>query len=1088
MQQEQLSEVSKQLLSRKIMVEANYFTCTLGQASLLQKDPGFKNINEFIEQQAARASELPAVGFYTPGTTGKSSWKTDVLTFSDVHKGTCVVAGLISSKTVLQKRCAVALLCPSSAEFLFLWLALIRLGHPVLLLAPQCSASAIVHLCKSCEVNHLFHDEMYEDLSSKASQAASKSGDWTLSCSSIKTFWSESIYDIIKQEPKRHSPAEEVSEHDVAYLHHTSGTSSGAPKPIPQTHRAGVGVLPTLDGKHEATFTTTPLFHGGIADLFRAWTSSAMIWLFPGKGLPITPTNIVHCLEIAQHTSDSTDAPQIKYFSSVPYILQLMAADETGLEKLQCMAIVGVGGAALPNEIGQKLVQQDVNLISRFGSAECGFLMSSHRAYAKDKEWQYLRLGQEVNTLRFEQRDDGLSELIALPGWPHLAKKNREDGSYATADLFEPHSTIKNAWKYHSRADSQLTLNTGKKFDPAPLEAAIATSKLLKDVFIFGDGKPYPGALLFRSEEGKVTSDEQLIADLEPTLRQIHTESQSHVQLARHMLVPMPFLNQPLEKSSKGTTLRKIADEQYKNMIEKAYTKGSLADGKTVEDEQVASTVKQIVAVAVGRDDGLEHDTDLFSYGVDSVACVQIRHALSSLLPELPLELPPTVVEDCGTISRLSELIVSRRHGRHHVTENPQQLMPDLVEKYSHFVDLPPSNGPTASQRTDEDSRKSSGETILLTGATGALGSHILHAYMGSHDVARIICLVRGSSEYAAAERIRMALAYRKLKPPNSKVEVLCTDLSSPLLGLDQSKYQTLASMVTIIHHVAWAVNFRLSLPSFLPNLASLQNLINFALSSPYRDPPEFIFCSSVASIADHPAGQAVREEISSNFNDCGPLGYSRSKWIAERICDRANQQTRLQGRIAVMRVGQLSGATETGIWNMNEAYPMLLSQVSLTNCLPDLQDLPLTWLPVDVAAKSFLGVAASIKKGMSDKMQVYHVVNTETSTEWKDLLIWIKKLHNNIETMPPAAFVRKLQDLQRSGSEHPAMRLIPHWRETYGDLETSGECTGQASEKKEVLTFEMTKTYAAAPVLQKSISIDEAYIGRIWNWMREQG
>ena len=1070
------------------MVEKNYFTCTLGQASLIRKSREFRNINEFVEQQAARASELSAVGFYTPITIGKSSWKTHVLTFSDVHKGSCVVAGLISSKTVLQRRCAVALLCPSSAEFLFVWLALIRLGHPVLLLAPQCSSSAIAHLCKSCEVDHLFHDEMYEDLSNKASQEASVSGSWTLSCNPIKSLWSGSIYEVIKQEPKRHSPDVEVSEHDVAYLHHTSGTSSGAPKPIPQTHRAGVGVLPTLEGKHEATFTTTPLFHGGIADLFRAWTSDAMIWLFPGKGLPITPTNIVQCLKIAHNTSGSGNTPHIKYFSSVPYVLQMMAADITGFEKLQSMAIVGVGGAALPNEIGQKLVQQNVNLVSRFGSAECGFLMSSHRAYAKDKEWQYLRLGEGVDKLRFEQRDDGLSELIALPGWPHLAKQNREDGSYATADLFEPHSTIKNAWKYHSRADSQLTLITGKKFDPAPLEASIATSRLLKDVFIFGDGKPYPGALLFRSEEGKDTLDENLITELEATLGQIHTESQSHVRLARNMLVPMPFMSQPLEKSSKGTTLRKIADEQYEANIEQAYTKVSLADGRNVEDEQVASTVKQIVAVAVGREDGLGHDTDLFSYGVDSVACVQIRHALSTLLPEPPLELPLTVVEDCGTIGKLSELIISRRHGRHYVAEDLQQLMPDLVEKYSHFMDLPSLDGPTASQRTNENSRESSGEIILLTGATGALGSHILDGYMCSHDVARIFCLVRGNSEYAAAERIRKALAYRKLRPPNSKVEVLCTDLSSPLLGLDPSRYKILASMVTIIHHVAWAVNFRLSVSSFSANLASVQNLINFALSSPHKDPPDFIFCSSVASIANHPTGQAIKEQISSNVNDSGPLGYSRSKWIAERICDRADQQTRLNGRIAVMRVGQLSGATETGIWNMNEAYPMLLSQVSLTNCLPDLRDLPLNWLPVDVAAKSFLEVAAGIKKSKSGCMQVYHIVNMETSTEWKDLLRWVKKLHESIEIMPPPAFVKKLQELQRSGSEHPAMRLLPHWRETYGDQETSRECKEHASEQKQALAFEMIQTYAAAPILQNSTPIDEAYFGRIWKWIHEQG
>ena len=90
-----------------------------------------------------------------------------------------------------------------------------------------------------------------------------------------------------------------VSETDVAYLHHTSGTSTGLPKPIPQSHRAAVGVLPRLDDGHKkATFTTTPLYHGGIADCFRAWTSGAMIWLFPGADVPITASNVIKCLKL----------------------------------------------------------------------------------------------------------------------------------------------------------------------------------------------------------------------------------------------------------------------------------------------------------------------------------------------------------------------------------------------------------------------------------------------------------------------------------------------------------------------------------------------------------------------------------------------------------------------------------------------------------------------------------------------------------------------------------------------------------------------------------------------------------------------
>ena len=63
----------------------------------------------------------------------------------------------------------------------------------------------------------------------------------------------------------------------------------------------------------------------------------------------------------------------------------MMAAEEEGLKVLKETDIVGVGGAALPQNVGDDLVEQGVNIVSRFGSAECGFLMSSHQNYARDK-------------------------------------------------------------------------------------------------------------------------------------------------------------------------------------------------------------------------------------------------------------------------------------------------------------------------------------------------------------------------------------------------------------------------------------------------------------------------------------------------------------------------------------------------------------------------------------------------------------------------------------------------------------------------------------------------------------------------------
>lgn len=431
----------------------------------------------------------------------------------------------------------------------------------------------------------------------------------------------------------------EVKESDIAYLHHTSGTSTGLPKPIPQSHRAAVGVLPCLENSQDrATFTTTPLYHGGVADCFRAWTSNALIWLFPGREVPITAQNVLKSLECAQRSTRASLTPPVAYFSSVPYVLQMVAADDKGLQMLKSMEIVGVGGAALPQDVGYDLVKNRVNLASRFGSAECGFLMSSHRDYATDKEWQFLR-NDRSTALSFEPRDDGLSELVILPQWPHMAKRNRDDGSFATADLFAAHPTISNGWKYHSRADSQLTLVTGKKFDPAPLEAAVANSPLLSDVLIFGNGQQYPGALLFRSSSFQEMSDEQLLESVWPSIEKLNAESQSHARLSKLVLVVMSRFAPALEKSSKGTILRSVAENKFRAEIDKAYesslgrdTSGQREEVEsTISDHEIPITVLEIIKNVTNTKDPIPEDTDLFSFGVDSVACMQIKALLQSV-------------------------------------------------------------------------------------------------------------------------------------------------------------------------------------------------------------------------------------------------------------------------------------------------------------------------------------------------------------------------------------------------------------------------------------------------------------------------
>lgn len=57
---------------KDVDVELNYFICTLGHAAELKSadDSGYQTVTEFIDFQAGRCPEKPAVGFPVPSHDG----------------------------------------------------------------------------------------------------------------------------------------------------------------------------------------------------------------------------------------------------------------------------------------------------------------------------------------------------------------------------------------------------------------------------------------------------------------------------------------------------------------------------------------------------------------------------------------------------------------------------------------------------------------------------------------------------------------------------------------------------------------------------------------------------------------------------------------------------------------------------------------------------------------------------------------------------------------------------------------------------------------------------------------------------------
>lgn len=266
---------------------------------------------------------------------------------------------------------------------------------------PQCSPAAIQSLYNATSSAKLFYHPKYRALADQTSQL-----DTAIALGELPA-----VYDPLGKpalSPNQAQPLVEapISPTSVSHVFHSSGTS-GFPKPIPNTHSRSVSVLPrrplpsyihvqrntndttTSPCPESAAFTTTPLFHGGVSDLLRAWMARSMIYFYPTSDVPITTGNVVSAVHSCKapslrlagdHTWDDKQAAErekrfkVSAFLSVPYILSTLAEDldGQGVDLLRGMELVSTGGAPLETAIGDAMVERGVKLVSRLGSSECG--------------------------------------------------------------------------------------------------------------------------------------------------------------------------------------------------------------------------------------------------------------------------------------------------------------------------------------------------------------------------------------------------------------------------------------------------------------------------------------------------------------------------------------------------------------------------------------------------------------------------------------------------------------------------------------------------------------------------------------------
>lgn len=176
---------------------------------------------------------------------------------------------------------------------------------------------------------------------------------------------------------------------------------------------------------------------------------------------------------------------------------------------------------------------------------------------------------------------------------------------------------------------------TGEKISIVPIEITIKPDANVEECIVFGSARSQAGTLILLSEKVEPNlSREAILALISPTVELANTAAPSHARLTVELLILLPS-GTPIPRADKGSFIRRKFYAEFKNQINQAYTSFEGIDGRGAKAKKMVRTVEEmevhiftIVKDVLGTGEGLEKDTDLFTYGFDSFAAGSSRNAL----------------------------------------------------------------------------------------------------------------------------------------------------------------------------------------------------------------------------------------------------------------------------------------------------------------------------------------------------------------------------------------------------------------------------------------------------------------------------
>ncbi|KFZ17736.1 hypothetical protein V502_04427 [Pseudogymnoascus sp. VKM F-4520 (FW-2644)] len=281
------------------------------------------------------------------------------------------------------------------------------------------------------------------------------------------------------------------------------------------------------------------------------------------------------------------------------------------------------------------------------------------------------------------------------------------------------------------------------------------------------------------------------------------------------------------------------------------------------------------------------------------------------------------------------------------------------------------------------------GKWVLVTGATGSLGSHLVAHFASLPDVQGIICLNRRSNRDPMQRQIESLRSKGiHLSPEGlAKLQVFESDLAKPMLGLPGEDYENLLQQVTHIVHNAWLMNAKQPLKTFIGQFQIMRNMLDLTreISCCRLEGTKvsFQFVSSIATVGHYPlwTGDKNVPEERMAIESVLPNGYGDAKYICELMLDQTLHQYPNSFRTMAVRIGQIAGSKLSGYWNPMEHLSFLWKSSQTLKAIPDFDGL-LSWTPVDDVA----GTLADLILADNVAYPIYHIDNPQRQ-QWRDMI-----------------------------------------------------------------------------------------------------